>query len=37
MIPLAYQDNPVAVSTAVAGLAQNPVYLVDLAKLAPSR
>lgn len=37
MIPLAYQDNPVAMSTSVTGLAQNPLYLVDLAKLAPSR
>ncbi|MEV6868255.1 ABC transporter substrate-binding protein [Streptosporangium subroseum] len=37
MIPLAYQDNPVVMSTTVTGLTQNPVYLVDLAKLAPSR
>ncbi|MEV4189176.1 ABC transporter substrate-binding protein, partial [Streptosporangium canum] len=37
MIPLAYQDNPVVTSTAVTGLVQSPAYLVDLAKLAPSR
>ncbi|MFG2074627.1 ABC transporter substrate-binding protein [Nonomuraea maritima] len=36
MIPLAYQDNPIATTAQVAGAAQNVAYVVDLGRLAPA-